>query len=226
MGDEPRRAGFGGRFTGTGLACRRGERLVFAGLEFALGPGEALVLRGPNGSGKSSLLRLMAGLGRPASGALAWDGENVARDREAHAARLHFLGHLDAVKGALTAAENLLSWARLRGTHADRAGIAAALDRLGLARLASAPARFLSAGQRRRLALARLLVSPAALWLLDEPSVGLDENSQAALEAMLARHRAEGGMVALAIHGAIALADAREIRLDAFARGPAMDSAA
>ena len=204
-------------FVGRGLACRRGGRLVFAGLDFALAPGEALLLRGPNGSGKSSLLRLLAGLARPEAGELLWDAEPVGRDREAHAARLHYLGHRDAAKGALTAAENLRFWAELRGARAGAGSVAAALDTLGLGALGDAPARHLSSGQRRRLALARLLVSPAALWLLDEPAVGLDEASQAALGEMLARHREQGGMVALAAHGPVALPGARELRLDAYA---------
>jgi len=213
-------------FVGTGLACRRGERLVFSGLDFRLGPSEALVLRGPNGSGKSSLLRVMAGLIRPTAGQLDWDGEAVADDREAHAGRLHFIGHLDAVKPALTVGENLHFWASLRNTTGDAATIGAALGDVGLAALADAPARYLSAGQRRRLALARLTASPASLWLLDEPSVGLDDQSLAAFESMLAGHRASGGMVALATHTAIALPGARELRLDEFTRGLVMDEVA
>lgn len=206
------------RFEGIGLACRRGDRVVFAGLDFRLAPGQALVLRGPNGSGKSSLLRLMAGLSRPEAGRLEWAGGPVAADREAHAGRLHYVGHLDAIKPALTVFENLAFWASLRGSAASRAGLAAALGRVNLARLADAPARFLSAGQRRRLTLARLLASPSVLWLLDEPSVGLDDASLLVLEAMLAEHRAGGGMVALATHTAVALPGANELRLDAFTR--------
>jgi heme exporter protein A len=206
-------------FTGTGLACRRGGRLVFAGLDFALGPGQALVLRGPNGSGKSSLLRLMAGLLRPDAGTMAWGGQDALDDREAHAGRLHFVGHADGIKLALTVAENVAFWARLRGNPLRTGGVAAALDRLRLGRLAEAPARFLSAGQRRRLALTRLIAAPAPLWLLDEPSVGLDDESLAALEALLVDHRAQGGRVVVATHIGIALADARDMRLDTFARG-------
>jgi heme exporter protein A len=220
-------AAAGQHFTGTGLACRRGERLVFGGLDFALAPGDALVLRGPNGSGKSSLLRVMAGLIRPIAGRLDWGGAAIDDDREAHAAKLHFLGHLDAVKPALTVAENLRFWMDLRG---GGAGVAAgnevrraALDTLGLGALADAPARYLSAGQRRRLALARLIAAPAPLWLLDEPTNALDDAALAAFEAMLARHRAAGGMVAVATHAAIALPGARELRLDRFAVHPALE---
>ncbi len=208
MGDE---------FSGTGLACRRGERIVFAGLDFRLAAGEALVLRGPNGSGKSSLLRVMAGLTRPVAGVAAWNGNDIAEDREAHGARLHFVGHLDAIKLALTVAENLRFWQQMRGADGAGGTVAAALDRVGLARLGTAPARYLSAGQRRRLALARLIAVPATLWLLDEPSVGLDGESVAMLEALLARHRAAGGMAVVATHTAIALPDARDLQLDQFA---------
>ena len=221
MGDQAESQGF----TGTGLACRRGERMVFGGLDFRLGPSEALVLRGPNGSGKSSLLRVMAGLVRLFAGRLAWDGASVDDDREAHAGRLHFLGHLDGVKAALTVGENLRFWSQLRGAS-GAAAVGEALDTLGLGPLADAPARYLSAGQRRRLALARLVAAPAALWLLDEPTNGLDDASLAAFEAMLARHRAGGGMVALATHAAIALPGACELRLDQFTHALAMDEVA
>ena len=222
MGDPPNTEGF----EGSGLACQRGERLVFAGLDFRLAPSGALVLRGPNGSGKSSLLRLMAGLIRPAAGRLAWNGVDALDDRESHGGRLHFIGHLDAVKPALTVGENLGFWTRLRGAVANAARIEAALARVGLERLADVPARYLSAGQRRRLALSRLIATPAALWLLDEPSTGLDDDSLAALESMLAAHRAAGGMVALATHTAIALPGGQELRLDGFTRGPALDEIA
>src|SRR6185312_7906971 len=156
-------------FSGRSLACRRGERLVFAGLDFVVPPGGALVLTGPNGSGKSSLLRLMAGLTPPEAGLLGWDGVPLRQDPAAHRARLHFIGHHDAVKPVLTVAETLAFWAGMRGSG----DITAALQRFRLAPLAQSPCRLLSAGQRRRLALARLVASPAALWLLDEPTTGL-----------------------------------------------------
>jgi heme exporter protein A len=213
-------------FTGIGLACRRGERQVFSGLDFRIGSGEALVLRGPNGSGKSSLLRVMAGLIRPVVGQMNWNDVPVTDDREAHAGRLHFVGHLDAIKPALTVSENLRFWASLRGAPAGGSSILDALGDVGLAALVDAPARYLSAGQRRRLALARLVTTPAPLWLLDEPSTGLDDRSLAAFEAILARHRAAGGMVALATHTEIALPGARELRLDEFTRGLVMDEMA
>ncbi len=201
-------------FEGLDLLCVRGERPVFAGLGFALAPGGALVLRGPNGSGKSSLLRLMAGLLGPAGGRLAWGGEPVSGDPEGHRARLRYLGHLDAVKPALSASENLAFWGTLRG--AGRDGVAAALDRVGLAHLGEVPARLLSAGQRRRLALARLFLAPAELWLLDEPTVGLDEDALARLQDGLADHRRSGGRAAIATHGALDLPGADRLDLTAF----------
>ncbi len=203
------------RFFGQGLACVRGERLVFTGLDFALGPGEALILAGRNGSGKTSLLRLMAGLAPCQAGRLGWDDGPVRDEPERHAARLHYVGHLDAVKPALTVWENLEFWARLGG--GDGAGARAALARLGLDGLAQVPARYLSAGQRHRLSLARLLASPAVLWLLDEPTVALDRDSIAALMAALADHRAGGGMVAIATNVDLGGIDAATLDLQRFA---------
>jgi len=189
-------------FSGTDLVCVRSERTVFAGLAFEVRAGGALVLVGPNGSGKSSLLRLLAGLARPAAGNLIWNGEDVAEDAEAHRGRLHYVGHADAVKPVLTVAENLTFWAALRADGDDLgARTVAALDAFGIGRLADVPGRFLSAGQRRRLALARVLAAPATLWLLDEPRTVLDAEAQEMLDAAIARHRDGGGMVVMALHG-------------------------
>jgi heme exporter protein A len=204
-------------FEGRSLQCRRGGRDVFAGLSFVLPPGGALLLTGPNGSGKSSLLRLMAGLLRPAEGELLWDGHPIAEAPEAHAARLHYLGHLDAVKPVLSVTENLRFWAELRGTGT---ALAPALERFALGELAAVPGRLLSAGQRRRLALARLVAAPAELWLLDEPSVGLDHASAGRLAAAIADHRAGGGRVVVATHTALDLADPLHLSLDALTPPP------
>ena len=190
------------------LACLRGERVIFAGLSFVLDRGEALLLVGANGAGKSSLLRLLAGLLVPAEGQLLWDGEDALADRAGHAGRLRYLSHQDALKPALTARENLSFFARLWGGDAD-----AALAALGLAPLAELPARVLSSGQKRRLALARLALAPAPLWLLDEPTVGLDAASVDRLGALLARHRAAGGMVLAATHLPLPMPGAGELRL-------------
>jgi len=201
------------------LSCRRGERLVFAGVEFALAPGGALVLRGTNGSGKSTLLRCLAGLLAPVAGAVLWNGRPAVVDAEAFRARLHYLGHLDGLKPALSARENLRFWQSLRGS-ADPALAERALDHFALAPLADLPALLLSAGQRRRLALARLLASPAPLWLLDEPNAALDEESHGRLGAALERHRAESGIVAVAAHGGFALPGAAVLPLDEFRPPP------
>jgi heme exporter protein A len=177
----------------------RGGRRVFADLSFTLAPGEVLVLRGPNGSGKSSLLRLLAGFLAPAGGRLAWDGAPLADDAAAHRQRLHYIGHADALKGALSARENLSFAAVLGGAPLSR--IDDALAGFDLLALADVPVRYLSAGQKRRLALARLLAGDRPLWLLDEPAVGLDAANRARLEQALAAHRRTGGLAVLATHG-------------------------
>ncbi len=190
------------------LACWRGERLVFADLSFALSPGEAMLLTGANGAGKSSLLRVLAGLVPAAEGRLLWGGEDALADRVAHGARLRYLGHADSLKPALSARENLAFHARLHGGEVE-----AALAAMGLSELADLPARVLSSGQKRRLALARLALSPAPLWLLDEPTVGLDAASVERLAPLLAGHRARGGMVVAATHLPLPLDAPRELRL-------------
>ena len=192
------------------MACIRGERPVFSGVSFRLERGGALALVGPNGAGKSSLLRILAGLLKRADGTLAWDGAPVDEDWAAHRGRLHYVGHLDAVKPTLTAAENLDGWARFRGAARAAPG---ALAALGIEDLADVPGRYLSAGQKRRLALARVLATPAPLWLLDEPTVTLDSDAAARVEAVIAAHRAGGGMAIVATHGEIALAGARRLDL-------------
>ena len=206
-------------FSGAGLVCVRGGRVVFANLGFGLSAGDAVVLLGPNGSGKSSLLRVMAGLLKPYAGRLGWRGEAVADNPEAHAARTHYVGHHDAIKPVLSVAENLGFWAGLHQPHAAtaRQAVATALERFGLAHLASIPGKMLSAGQKRRTNLARLLAAPAPLWLLDEPTTALDRRSVKTLEEVLAEHRAGGGMVVLSTHADIDLPGARELHLDGFA---------
>jgi heme exporter protein A len=187
------------------LAAFRAERLVFADIGFSVANGGALLLAGPNGSGKSTLLRLLAGLLRPAAGRLLWDGADAFADLPAHATKVAYLGHQDAVKPALTVTGNLALF--------GRAGIPAALAAMGLETLADLPARLLSAGQKRRLALARLVLARRALWLLDEPTVGLDEASIARLGAAAERHRNGGGMIVAATHVALPFPRAEVLRL-------------
>ncbi len=203
---------------GESLGCVRGDRPVFAGLDFRLEPGGALLLTGPNGSGKSSLLRILAGLLPPAAGVLRWRGRPVEEAEPPHTSELHYLGHQDALKPALTVRENLAFWTRLR--RGEEASVDGALARFALDHLAEVPGRLLSSGQRRRLALARLLAAPAPLWLLDEPGVGLDAASLTTLNAVLAEHRAAGGTVVAATHqpldlpgaGVLSLADYPPVR--------------
>lgn len=205
-------------FIGRKLGCIRGGRAVFAGLDFVVAPGDALILLGPNGSGKSSLLRIMAGLLRPTVGQLLWGDTAAGDDAEAHAARTHYVGHHDAVKPVLSVAENLRFWARLHEPHAATAAEAVerALDRFGLTHLREVPGKMLSAGQKRRTNLARLLAAPSPLWLLDEPTTALDKRSIKVLEAVMAEHRAQGGMVVLSTHQDVDLPGARELHLDDF----------
>lgn len=178
---------------------------MFEALSFELAPGDALVLRGPNGSGKSTLLRLLAGFLRPAAGVLAWCGQSIAASAPEHRARLHFVGHADPLKPLLSVEENLRFAAGLAGGSPD---LPAALAGFALERLAATPVRFLSAGQKRRANLARLLATARPLWLLDEPGVGLDAASRAGLEQAVTRHRTAGGVCVLATHGDVSVRDA------------------
>jgi len=206
-------------FEAQDLVCVRGERTVFTGLALALDKGEAILLSGPNGSGKSSLLRLLAGLLRPAAGRILWQQQPIAQDPEAHRTRLAYVGHQDPVKPVLSLRENLAFWTRLRGVGDNE--VEAALARLGLAALAEIPGAMLSAGERRRLNLARLIAAPAELWLLDEPTIGLDRSAVAILEEMLAAHRAKGGLVVLASHLPLALERAKGLSLPHYAAAEA-----
>ena len=194
--------------TAEDVAVFRGERLVFRDFSFTVARGGALVLAGPNGSGKSTLLRLLAGLVRPAAGLVLWDGADAFADLAAHGARVAYLGHQDAVKPGLTVAENLRFAAAIYGRS-----IVAALEAVGLESLADLPARMLSAGQKRRLALSRLVLSAVPLWLLDEPTLGLDTRSIERFGRLLAAHRDDGGMVVTATHVPLPLPDAATLRL-------------
>lgn len=194
------------------LAVSRGGRRVIAGLGFSLSSGEALVVTGRNGAGKSTLLRALAGLLPRHSGRIEMDG---AREGEEPAALIHYLAHADGLKAPLTARENLEFWAAFLGGEPDRRDLepAQALERVGLAHLAEAPVAVLSAGQKRRIAIARLLVAFRPLWLLDEPTSALDAASRARLARLMKEHRALGGMIVVATHEPLGLEDARELSL-------------
>jgi heme exporter protein A len=199
------------RLEGSGLACVRGGREVFAGLGFSVEGGEALLITGHNGVGKSTLLRVIAGLVRLTGGRLALSGGDP---ESTVAEQAHYLGHLDALKPSLTVGENLRFWAQYLGNAKPAAdGIDAALAAVGLGALAELPAGYLSAGQRRRLSIARLLTAKRPIWLLDEPTAALDREAQDTLAGLMRQHLAGGGMIAAATHGSVGLEGARELRL-------------
>jgi heme exporter protein A len=205
-----------------GLSCRRGERLVFARLSFRLPPGGALLLTGANGSGKTSLLRVLATLIMPARGRLLWGTRTAAAEGATYRAQLDFVGHQDGVKLGLTPRETLAFWATLRGVGSNRMPrlVEAALQTFALDQVADWPCRWLSAGQRRRIALARLVAAPTSIWLLDEPTGALDHQNQSRLERAIAEHRASGGRLVVASHTPIEIGPATAIALDAFAPPP------
>jgi len=202
----PAKAYGGITLTATDLACARGGRMVFAGVNLGLAPGAALLVTGPNGVGKSSLLRMLGGLLAPHQG-------QISLGTEALAEASHLIGAQDGIKPAMNVADNARFQAALLGAGAvDPMPM---LQALGLADLADLPARFLSMGQQRRLGLARLLTVPRALWLLDEPLIGLDVAAIAHLEALIAEHRSRGGMAVVATHQEINLANAQVLTLGA-----------
>lgn len=220
-------------FSGRDLGCERGERIVFEHVSFDIPGGGVTELRGANGSGKSTLLRMMAGLLAPTQGSIFWNDAPIAADRDAHRARINYIGHLDGVKGMLTVAENLRFWGEVT-TGQQTAGLTSrqmrdrtdlALATFGIAKLADLPARSLSAGQRRRTALARLIVRPALIWLLDEPATALDTSALAALDHAMAAHLGAGGIVVMATHEPIRRPTPK-VDLDEFARRAAAQPSA
>ncbi|HEV3045329.1 MAG TPA: heme ABC exporter ATP-binding protein CcmA [Roseiarcus sp.] len=217
------------RFRAENIGVDRGGRRLFSDLSFEVKSGEALIVLGPNGAGKTSLLRAIAGLLALAAGALSADGDDD--DEATLGEQAHYLGHADALKSALTAGENLEFWAEMLASppRADRLSrqreqapaarrpmtALAALDRLGLGHVLDFPVHALSAGQKRRVALARLLAADRPLWLLDEPLTALDQAAQARFTEIMRQHLAAGGLIVAATHAPLALDGARELRLGA-----------
>ena len=192
------------------LTCERGGRIVFRDLDFEIARGHLLALEGPNGAGKTSLLRMLAGLLTPAVGTIGFHiGERAITDGEERAHLVGWIGHHDGVKAQLTVIENVRVYAGLYRAKPGARGESAALERVGLARLADLPSQYLSAGQRRRLALARLIVSARPLWLLDEPLAALDAAGKRLAAELIADHCAGGGIVIAATHEALNVEGAR-----------------
>ena len=191
------------------LTLARGGRIVLAGLSLQLAAGEAMVVTGPNGAGKSTLLRALAGLLRPQSGSIVLRGTN---EPDQPGISAHYIGHADAMKATLTAQENLVFWASMLGGEAG-ASPTEALAAFGLAHVLHLPVGYLSAGQKRRVALARLLVAPRPLWLLDEPTTALDAASQERLAGLMQKHLDRGGLVMAATHSPLGLTAPRSLAL-------------
>jgi heme exporter protein A len=194
------------RLSGHQLACLRGGRKIFEDLSFSVSGGQALMITGANGAGKSSLLRLIAGLVRTSGGELKLEGGGADLTLPEQA---HYLGHQDALKPSLSVQENLTFWMSFLG----RAVGALPLATVGLDRIADLPAAYLSAGQRRRLSIARLIAVPRPIWLLDEPTSALDTAAQAMLAELMGKHLSGGGLILAATHMPIGLTNALELRL-------------
>jgi heme exporter protein A len=204
------------RLSAHDLGCVRGGREVFEGLNFTVASGEALAVTGRNGAGKTTLLRLIAGLLELAHGRLELTG---GAPEATIAEQAHYLGHRDALKPALSVLENLQFWyAFLGGKDASIASALTALEAVALDGLAGLPAAYLSAGQRRRLAIARLIAAPRPIWLLDEPTAALDTASQARLAELMQSHLAGGGIIVAATHGPLGLDGVRELQIESSSR--------
>ena len=196
------------------LECRRGDRRLFFGLDFALDTGTLLHVRGRNGSGKTTLLRALCGLFTPETGEIRWRGQPTRELGEEFQRELLYFGHLNGIKGDLTGIENLTISATLDGDRADQPAIWAALKQIGLAGFEDLPTRMLSQGQKKRVALARLILSRAPLWILDEPFTALDTGAVALLQRLIAEHIAAGGLAVLTTHQEVPLTSGQIRRLD------------
>lgn len=199
--------------TASALSCVRGERRLFSGLDLAVGPGEWLHVQGENGAGKTSLLRILAGLSPAAEGEIRWQGEPIKALAEDYRRHLLFLGHHGAVKEELTPLENLTLAAQLDGTVLDETEALTALARFGLRGREDLPVRFLSAGQKRRVLLARLAVRKATLWILDEPFTALDVKAVEMLSGLIVEHVTQDGIAILTSHQSIPLPNGKALKI-------------
>jgi heme exporter protein A len=197
------------------LSCERGERTLFAGLEFALAPGSLMRVAGPNGTGKTSLLRMLCGLLEPAAGEVRWNGRSIRQQREDYWKDLVYVGHLNGVKEDLTVFENLQVAQAVAGRNVDDAALRRALDAVGLGQFEHALARRLSQGQRRRVSLARVFATMTApLWILDEPFIALDQRGVTVLSERIASHVGNGNMVVLVTHQDVAIDAVRQQHIE------------
>jgi heme exporter protein A len=200
------------------LSCQRGTKRLFQGLNFSLPSGHWIQVKGPNGAGKTSLLRILCGLSNPAQGEVLWQGQNTRSTRSAFNAELHYQGHGLALKEELSATENLQSGAALRGLSVSPQAVQAALSKVGLKGRSQWPVKVLSQGQKRRVALAGLVLSSAPLWILDEPFAALDVAAQSSLQGILDQHLAQGGVLVFTSHQPIELqAPGEDLDLGGFA---------
>jgi len=195
------------------LACARGERLLFKGMAFSVAAGELLLVQGGNGQGKTSLLRLLTGLARPEAGEIRWGGSPIRKVQDDYHAAMYYLGHANGVKDDLNPVENLRFADGLQGRRFDAGQGVETLKRLGLERCLDLPCRVLSFGQRRRVALAALLLAGATLWILDEPLTGLDVHAVALMETLIREHLLAGGLAVATTHQALKLDGVRVQRL-------------
>lgn len=208
----------GMRLLAENLSARRGEDLIFTDVSFTLGTGESLVLTGRNGSGKSTLLRVVAGLLHPETGRVSWTSESAESGMRA-AEACHYLGHRNAMKAELSVAENLSFWKDFFGDVGGGKGISPgeAADAVGLGGIVHLPFGYLSAGQQRRMAFAKLLVAWRPVWILDEPTAALDVNAEGVFTELINAHLVDGGIVLAATHQPLGLEHARELRMTGFA---------